>query len=71
MARQGIAKGKIMMMRKLIRPVRALWAGERDPHELADEMPLVFVMSNPTGSERTFYCGYDPITEQVRAYDYR
>ena len=56
--------------RDAIKPLRALWPGERDPHGLCAAFPLVFVMQNASSSKRTYYCAYDPLTARAESYDF-
>jgi hypothetical protein len=66
----GATDAEIEAARDAIRPVRALWEGERDPHGLCDKFPLVFTMVNATGTQRTFYCAYDPMSAKAESYDF-
>ena len=66
---KGTDDTTIQEYREQIQPLRTLWPHERDPHQLVDAYPFVFVLDNPTGSRRTFYCGYDPMSGRCEPYD--
>jgi hypothetical protein len=68
---QDVTPGQIAKYCKAVRPQRTIWQGETsDPQGLVSSFPMVFCLSNPTGTDHGFFVGYDPASHATQAYDF-
>ncbi len=70
MEQWGASAAEIAAARAAFVPERALFAGEQDPHGLVDSYPLVFQISNESGSDHGVYMGFDTATGANETYSF-
>lgn len=64
----GSSAAEIKSARDAVRPTRAYFSGESDPHDLVSSYPFVLTFENATGSDHGYFLGFNPGTGESEAY---